>query len=197
MEARLREIGSVLIDCTECWGHQYWKGYRWREPEWEGLWKTIIEAYGNASRSRYLGQIILKPFQYIHKGPDLFLIDGLQRLLTIIIMLKAMEYQPIRPGTIPSFSGGLRAVSLLPDTSRALQQVLQPYDPPLDVDNPFSEAFRYFFGKLAAEKEGFNFDGLVDTILRRPKAMEVIIDIDEDTKRVYDLVNPSVMERPE
>jgi len=66
--------------------------YEWKEPFWENIWKSSVNAYSTGSTDYsdvFLGTLL---FQQLRPGDThLHIIDGQQRLITITLLLSAIR----------------------------------------------------------------------------------------------------------
>ncbi|MBE8183007.1 MAG: DUF262 domain-containing protein [Candidatus Portiera sp.] len=66
--------------------------YVWDEDNWQDLWEGVYALYINPDRSEYfMGNLLFKKSKPYSKSNELEVVDGQQRLITISILLKALE----------------------------------------------------------------------------------------------------------
>ena len=88
--------------------------YSWDEDQWERLWDDILELYAMANpRTHFIGSIVTQPIDPAPEHAAKFmLIDGQQRLTTILILLAAIRSHNRLTTEDPSLSDEIRDTCL-------------------------------------------------------------------------------------
>lgn len=187
----------------------YQRSYVWDEPEWERLLEDM-ENVSQGSGSFFMGSLILKqqPTPTVSDvGEIRTIIDGQQRLTTLIIMAKVLC---LKEGALQKFDKRFKLDNGAPildhnfidrDAFNEIMNVktlteVSPDDPENDAGlmNPkrkdrVSCAYRYFKEHLTPEKMDFNKIFLNQVCF-------VVIDLlpDEDEQQIFDTVNSTGVE---
>lgn len=70
----------------------YQRSYSWNRTEWAVLWDDLLEILNfDSQRSHFLGALVTMPAPSGPEFPIFFLIDGQQRLTTLLILLAALR----------------------------------------------------------------------------------------------------------
>ncbi|MBI3966859.1 MAG: DUF262 domain-containing protein [Chloroflexi bacterium] len=140
--------------------------YAWRRKDWERLWQdvvTLLESEPQRVREHFLGSIVcVEGVTQPGKVPQYPVIDGQQRLLTLVILLCAIRDEARARGLdstaeriqesylIHRFEEGLDRYRLLP-RQRDRQAAFDLTDgKPVAHDGRVTEAYRYFAGAIRA-----------------------------------------------
>src|SRR5436190_18318289 len=67
--------------------------YSWESPQWTTLWQDLVELSEEVNaRNHFIGSIVTMPSKCVPEGVTKFiLIDGQQRLTTLLVMLAAIR----------------------------------------------------------------------------------------------------------
>lgn len=89
MEAAEAKVQRVLEGSKQFLVPHYQRPYSWQEPQWKVLWRDLVElAEEDDPKPHFLGSIVTSPARSIPEGVDKrLLIDGQQRLTTIVLLL--------------------------------------------------------------------------------------------------------------
>lgn len=152
-------------------GHQlrvpmYQRRYAWKRPEWDALWDDLAQLAltrkDNKSETHFVGSVVLAQAPVGAKpSPDLLIIDGQQRLVTMSLFLCALRDQElglskslreriIRCLYMPNHKslGPLKRLKVLPTEhdQDAFSRVVDLQDP--IHDHPVTRAYKRFLGRL-------------------------------------------------
>jgi Protein of unknown function DUF262 len=186
------------------------RAYVWTQDNWEELLIDLLKA----SKSRFLGSLILKQ-QLTTSGElkELLIIDGQQRLTNLSLLLKALYdsfthtvkrncEEPIRRHLFRKKQPTDRDYMVKIQHSRldaeAYQKVIQAGidGSPVDIDSggklnsSILKCYKYFEGKLRNRTEQDNMV-LFNKILDSENKMLVVIDLteDDDEQAIFDTIN--------
>src|SRR4051794_5455623 len=89
MEAAEAKIQRVLEGSRQFLVPHFQRPYSWREEQWKTLWRDLVElAEEPDPKPHFLGSIVTSPAKSIPEGVEKrLLIDGQQRLTTILVLL--------------------------------------------------------------------------------------------------------------
>ena len=93
----------------------YQRTYSWDQRQWEQLWDDVLEVYGLAQpRNHFIGSIVT---QQIPMSPESVvrytLIDGQQRMTTLLILLSVIQQRAEDEGTDSHLSDEIRETCLI------------------------------------------------------------------------------------
>lgn len=93
MEARETKIQPLIDGTRQFMLPLFQRKYVWDKPQWSALWGDIIELYENVEmKSHFIGSIVTIPMNSVPQGVSKYvLIDGQQRLTTLVMMLAALR----------------------------------------------------------------------------------------------------------
>ena len=102
MEAGEAKVQSILKTDQQFLVPHFQRPYSWREREWLVLWKDLIELVGEDNpEPHFLGSIVTAPARTVPEGVEKrLLIDGQQRLTTIVLLLAIIRARAISAGNI-------------------------------------------------------------------------------------------------
>jgi uncharacterized protein with ParB-like and HNH nuclease domain len=100
MEAAEKKVQKVLHDNQQFLVPHFQRPYSWREREWRVLWEDLLELVGSDDpEPHFLGSIVTAPARTVPEGVEKrLLIDGQQRLTTIILLLAIIRARAIVAG---------------------------------------------------------------------------------------------------
>lgn len=89
MQAAEAKVQKVLERCEQFLVPHYQRPYSWTEKQWATLWQDVVGVLEEASsKPHFLGSIVTAPGRSVPEGVEKrLLIDGQQRLTTVIILL--------------------------------------------------------------------------------------------------------------
>jgi uncharacterized protein with ParB-like and HNH nuclease domain len=89
VEAAEAKIQRVLEGSRQFLVPHYQRPYSWREEQWKTLWRDLVELVEEPDpKPHFLGSIVTSPARSVPEGVEKrLLIDGQQRLTTILVLL--------------------------------------------------------------------------------------------------------------
>lgn len=89
MEAAEAKVQRVLEGSRQFLVPHYQRPYSWREEQWKTLWRDLVELTEDPDpKPHFVGSIVTSPARSIPEGVEKrLLIDGQQRLTTILVLL--------------------------------------------------------------------------------------------------------------
>src|SRR2546430_9357852 len=93
MNARGAALQNMLEGTKQYVIPLFQRPYSWEKKEWNELWDDLLEVYDSVnSKEHFIGSIVTIPFEPTPAGVSKFtLIDGQQRLTTVLILLSAIR----------------------------------------------------------------------------------------------------------
>jgi uncharacterized protein with ParB-like and HNH nuclease domain len=107
MEAGEAKIHKVLDGTKQFLVPHYQRPYSWGEREWEVLWRDIVElAADDGAQPHFMGSIVTAPGRAVPEGVEKrLLIDGQQRLTTLVVLLALIRQRAIAADATNSRTG--------------------------------------------------------------------------------------------
>ena len=173
----------------------YQRAYVWGEDEWAQFLDDMVYV-SSARRPYFLGSIILKAESHSHTFEDdkyyserWTVIDGQQRLSTIIIFFKAMLLKQGKNASFSSFLLDNGKVMLAPgrrdaaDFERIVkQETANPLDAPAD-ESRMIHAFNYFLKNIDPDSvDNYAIERYIDMVT-------IEVSADEDEQQIFDTIN--------
>jgi hypothetical protein len=92
MKANEVKLADLLNGTVQYRVPLFQRRYSWDEAEWDQLWKDISTLYGSDdSETHFIGAVVTAPVADApERAAKYLLIDGQQRLTTVLVMLKAL-----------------------------------------------------------------------------------------------------------
>lgn len=102
MEAGEAKIQRVLEGSKQFLIPHFQRPYSWREDQWKVLWRDLVELVEDAdSKPHFLGPIVSAPARTVPEGVEKrLLIDGQQRLTTVLVLLAAIRDRAREGGSV-------------------------------------------------------------------------------------------------
>ena len=92
MEANPRKLYDLLFAGNQFVIPVFQRKYVWKKPNWERLWDDIEGLRENGGAAHFMGSIVTAPYK-TEPGtiPQYIVIDGQQRLITLVTLLAAIR----------------------------------------------------------------------------------------------------------
>ncbi len=207
MEAAEAKMQKVLEGSKQFLIPHFQRPYSWRASEWETLWSDLLELIGDEdAQPHFLGSIVSAPARSIPEGIEKrLLIDGQQRLTTIILILAVLRQRAIAAGN-PKLADRIMDLVMNRHEDGAERYKLQPTQGETvqdsDRDALFSlidgreqtstsgiqEARRYFEQKLARADAPGN-EPLLRVITSKLTLVSIILDDKDNPHRIFESLN--------
>jgi len=91
-DAQLRHFNEVL-NHYEFEIPDYQRGYSWSEHQWAALWRDIQNMAQSNARQHFTGMMLVRSQAENTKRPRVEVVDGQQRLITVMILANALRKQ--------------------------------------------------------------------------------------------------------
>ena len=207
MEAAEAKIHKVLEGTKQFQVPHYQRPYSWREREWRVLWDDLVElAAEDDAKPHFLGSIVTAPGRAVPEGVEKrLLIDGQQRLTTIVILLALIRERAGAAGNTKvadrigdlltnRHEEGTDRYKLLPtqgetvrDSDRdALIAMVEGREH--SSTSGVAEARIYFRNKLA-RADAPNLETLQKVITGRLTLVSIILDKEDNPHRIFESLN--------
>jgi uncharacterized protein with ParB-like and HNH nuclease domain len=175
--------------------------YSWRERHWEVLWTDLAELYeDDRPRNHFIGAVVtMSAPSQPDRVSKYTLIDGQQRLTTILVLLAAIRDRARQaPGTLADkiedlllrnrYQEGEDAYKLLPTQPDrpGFFGIMDGRDRP--EGSPVSRAYDFFTLKLATTPD-LDLDRLHNVIVRQLVLVSVVLDQDDNPYLIFESLN--------
>lgn len=175
--------------------------YSWAEKEWATLWDDLVELCDETEpRNHFIGSIVTMPTRSVPEGVAKFLlIDGQQRLTTIMILLAVLrESAKGEAGTLSEeiqqtlltnpFKQNLELYKLLPTQAdrESFIQVIRP-DLPGGADGQIGKARAYFEKKLRTF--GHGLEKLKSVLVSNLLLVSIVLDTEDNPHLIFESLN--------
>lgn len=183
--------------------------YSWRKQQWQPLWDDLLREYGQSRDGSYsqdlnghfLGSIVLHP---THGQASILMrhqvIDGQQRLTTILVLLAAIR--DVRKRIDPTYQKGEYDAYMVNPFDSDFPDRLVPTEMDRDAfvqtvrnSNPqggIGQAYAFFVREietLLTRDENFDLKKLSDTLLVRMLVVEVSTTIQDPVNNIFNSLN--------
>ena len=175
--------------------------YSWDTKEWTVLWDDIAElCEEEVPRKHFMGSIVTMPTQSVPEGVAKYLlIDGQQRMTTILLLLAALRDRAteLGVGTLAPeieqtllknvFKQGTEAFKLLPTQGdrTAFTQIILAQKP--EDGAPITKAYR-FFGKVIRAND-YDLEKLKRIIVNNLVLVSIVLDRDDNPHLIFESLN--------
>jgi uncharacterized protein with ParB-like and HNH nuclease domain len=179
--------------------------YRWEQKHWEVLWDDLIDlCEEDQPRNHFMGSIVTMPAESVPEGVTKYvLIDGQQRLTTILLVLALMRnIAASLPGTLAKqiedllllnrYQEGNEIYKLLPTQAdrHSFMDIMQGHVP--TDDTQIGKACKYFTVKLHATPS-LDLDKLRRVIVRHLLLVSIVLDPDDNPHLIFESLNAKGM----
>lgn len=209
MKATEVKLADLLNGTVQYWVPLFQRPYSWGQGEWDQLWKDLSELYGSEdTESHFIGAVVTAPVA--GGAPEsvakYLLIDGQQRLTTILVMLKALsdEAREVENAFIvEQINRHLRNHTRLKEEQTKLQPTqddragFQAVLTNTAGDTRFHQAYRRFRERYAQRDEHgqpFDLDRLVNAVLSRLELVSVRLEANDSPHRIFESLNSKGMD---
>lgn len=93
--AELRGLGDVLSQYSFVIP-DYQRGYAWSEAQWKALWQDM-ENIAKTNAQHFTGMMLLRPWEANTESNRVEVIDGQQRLITVMVLANALRQKSGKP----------------------------------------------------------------------------------------------------
>jgi uncharacterized protein with ParB-like and HNH nuclease domain len=207
MEAAEAKVQKVLQGDKQFLVPHFQRPYSWREREWRVLWDDLIELVAEEDpKPHFLGSIVSAPARAVPEGVEKrLLIDGQQRLTTIVLLLALIRE---RASAVGNARLAERIVDLILNRHEegAERYKLQPTQGETVQDSDrdalaalidgreqsstsgIQEARTYFRNKLA-RADAPALDALLKVITSKLTLVSIILDEKDNPHRIFESLN--------
>ncbi len=182
---------------------RFQRTYSWKKKQWDELWDDLEElSNGNTGREHFMGAIVTMPIDMQPHGVNKFLlIDGQQRLTTILIILACIRDLARDKGQLAEkidnlylknqYSEDRNRHKLLP-TQIDMDAFRGVLDGKMGAKSPVSEVYNFFNRKLRQSLKGddaMNLEQVLETVIDRLVFASIVIDKDDNPYRIFHSLN--------
>jgi uncharacterized protein with ParB-like and HNH nuclease domain len=177
--------------------------YSWKEKQWNQLWEDLVDLFeNNYPNGHFIGSIVSIP---MHSGPhgvqQFLVIDGQQRLTTLLLLLAAIRDLAIEQDLnrladeieltllVNNFKSGEDYYKLIP-TQVDKQHFMRIINKER-IDGPSEslivQCFRHFKGLI--EKDKFNLEQIKNIITNSLTIVSIVLSHDDNPYLVFESLN--------
>ncbi|MTF40351.1 DUF262 domain-containing protein [Cyanobacterium aponinum] len=181
------------------------RSYSWGKPQWEQLWSDIVELLENESNSpHFFGSIVTMQMEFLPEEVSKFLlIDGQQRLTTILILLATIRdqakiihnlklFKEINDKyLINAYDEGENFYKLLPtqiDRQSFYQIINEEYNHIKQQKNLIAECYQFFSRKIKRFPET-EYKKLINIIGGYLIVISIVLSKDDNPYLVFESLN--------
>ncbi|WPF89111.1 DUF262 domain-containing protein [Cyanobacterium aponinum UTEX 3222] len=181
------------------------RSYSWGKPQWEQLWSDIVELLENESNSpHFFGSIVTMQMEFLPEEVSKFLlIDGQQRLTTILILLATIRdqakiihnlklFKEINDKyLINAYDEGENFYKLLPtqiDRQSFYQIINEEYNHIKQQKNLIAECYQFFTRKIKRFPET-EYKKLINIIGGYLIVISIVLSKDDNPYLVFESLN--------
>ena len=201
MQANETKMQSLLDNARQYFVPMYQRPYSWETKHWEALWQDIAELCEETNpRSHFMGSIVNLPSRSVPEGVTKYvLIDGQQRLTTILVLLAAIrDHARKQTGNLADkiddlllknrYQDGPDVYKLLPTQvdRAAFFAVIDTGTPP--KDEILGDAYRFFDRNLRLNSE-IPFEKLYDVIRNHLVLVSIVLDEGDNPYLIFESLN--------
>ncbi len=175
--------------------------YSWDKKHWEDLWNDLVELCKESQpRIHFIGSIVTMPSQSVPEGvPKFVLIDGQQRLTTLLILLAAIrDNAATLPGTLANqiddlllfnkYQEGLDEYKLLPTQKDRTAFARLMKKEPVQDDNQIVRSYRFFEKKIRS-RPNIELNTLKKAIVAGLGLVSIILERDDNPYLIFESLN--------
>ena len=201
MQAKETRLQEIIEGTKQYLIPLFQRSYSWTTKEWYALWKDIEDLYEmEKPRVHFMGSIVNMPTTSVPHGVAKYLlIDGQQRITTILIILSVLRNLSRENGNnkladkihntllVNQYEDGNDHYKLLPTQidRPAYQQIIDQSDG--NFDNPIKEAYSYYEKKIKGNS--YELERLVKILTDYFSVVSIVLDADDNPYLVFESLN--------
>ncbi len=200
MQAKETRLQEIIEGTKQYVIPLFQRSYSWTNKEWGVLWKDISElAEMDNPRVHFMGSVVNMPTTSVPHGVAKYLlIDGQQRLTTILILLSVLRDRARETGNqkladkihntllVNQYEDGNDFYKLLPtQTDREAYKAI--IDDQERIPNPVSDAYQYFAKKISSE--ALELDKILKILTDSFSVVSIVLDADDNPYLVFESLN--------
>lgn len=186
MDAGKREITEIFNKNWHLDIPFFQRSYVWGEEEWERFLSDMYEV-SESNQDYFLGSIILKDESETVKNK--MVIDGQQRLTTLVIFFKALclltDNNSTFDGLFKTMSGNKSIIRHNKNDFKIFELICNLASPQI-IENPSNQielCYNYFLSNLDIEQLD------IHTLLQRINFVSILLGSNEDEQQIFDTIN--------
>lgn len=206
MQAQEAKIQTIIEGTRQYLVPLFQRQYSWQQKQWKTLLEDLVFLYNDtSSRVHFFGSIVIMPESSTLIGVNKYiLIDGQQRLTTLIIILAILRDIALESGDdqfaeetndtfiVNRYKQGLEYYKLLP-TQADREELKAIIDRKHSADESLiRKCYIYFYEKIT--KYGFDFQKFRDVISNRLSMVGITLDTSDNPYKVFESLNAKGME---
>ena len=207
MEAAEAKVQRVLEGGKQFLIPHFQRPYSWKEREWQVLWDDLLELVGDEkAEPHFLGSIVSAPARSMPEGVDKrLLIDGQQRLTTVILLLALIRQRATAAGNAKlaerivdlvanRHEEGAERYKLLPTQGETAQDsdrdaLAALIDGREHSSSSGIEAARLYFHNKLARADAPDLEVLLRAITSKLTLVSIILDEKDNPHRIFESLN--------
>ena len=201
MHANQTDIQKILGGVQQYVVPLFQRPYSWDTKQWATLWEDLLELCGDGKpRNHFIGSIVTMPSRSVPEGVTKFiLIDGQQRLTTLLVLLAAIRDKARRqPGKVADkiddlllknrHQDGHDVYKLLPTQvdRGAFCAIMDGKRPPGEPQ--IARAFEFFDKKLRLQTE-VELERLYTVVGKSLVLVSIVLDKDDNPYLIFESLN--------
>jgi uncharacterized protein with ParB-like and HNH nuclease domain len=193
---------QAIIDCQRQYVIPlFQRPYSWESPQWTTLWQDLAELCEEENpRSHFIGSIVTMPSKCVPEGVTKFiLIDGQQRLTTLLVMLAAIRDKARKqPGNLADkiddlllrnrYQEGTDVYKLLPTQVDRPAFYAGMDASPRPKGTPISAAYEFFERRLRLNPD-VGLESLYNAIRNHLVLVSIVLDKDDNPYLIFESLN--------
>ena len=207
MEAAEAKVQKVLQGDKQFLVPHFQRPYSWGEREWRVLWEDLIELVGEDDpKPHFLGSIVSAPARAVPEGVEKrLLIDGQQRLTTIVLLLTLIRERALAAGNarlaerivdlvLNRHEEGTDRYKLLPTQGETVADsdrdaLVALIEGRAHSSSSGIQAARTFFSHKLARTDAPNLDALLKVVTSKLTLVSIILDEKDNPHRIFESLN--------
>lgn len=207
MEAAEARVQKVLEGAKQFLVPHFQRPYSWREREWRVLWDDLVELLAEDDpKPHFLGSIVSAPARAVPEGVEKrLLIDGQQRLTTIVLLLALVRERASEVGNakladrvvdliLNRHEEGADRYKLLPTQGETVQEsdrdaLVAIIDGREHSSTSGIEEARTYFNNKLRRADAPGLDGLLKVITSKLTLVSIILDEKDNPHRIFESLN--------
>ncbi|WP_353572998.1 DUF262 domain-containing HNH endonuclease family protein [Candidatus Albibeggiatoa sp. nov. BB20] len=204
MKVEEKDIASIIEGRRQYIIPLFQRAYVWKKEHCEALWSDIREAYDN-NESHFFGAFVVTPIEADDGVKKFLLIDGQQRLTTILLLLSVIrnlaksnenvhklveeiELYYLFNGSQDSIESTYKVLPSQLNKNRASFQSIMHNNLDNTAKNQITEAF-FFFDKILKKENQLDLRLLKRVIINKLKLVYIELSTDDDPYRIFESLN--------
>ena len=201
MKANETKVQQLLEGTKQYIVPLFQRPYSWEKKHWETLWDDILDLYDDDLKTHFLGSVVTAQAQTVPEGVAKFLlIDGQQRITTILILLCALrDHSRKNGGTLSDqiqnllltnqYQSDSNIFKLLPtQADRQAFSNLIEHKKPLENSSGITKSYEFFLKELQGIKK-LNSENLKNILVNNLYVVSMVLERDDNPHLIFESLN--------